>query len=182
MGRDCAGVSVQVKSLDRYVEDAVRTRAAALQTSDALMEVVLERIARRSNPELYEKLDVIRQEISAIEERRFELEEARYLRGEFGGEEGAKRYSQFADSLHERLERLREAAGHVSLALTSRPAGRKEELPRMVERADSLEERRELLRLFVDRAEVQPGRVGARFDGDSRVAIIWAEAGAPAIS
>ncbi|MDA1386303.1 MULTISPECIES: recombinase family protein [Glycomyces] len=179
MGRDCAGVSVQVKSFDRYVENAVRTRAAELQPGDSLMEVVLDRVARRSHPELHERRDVIRQEISTLEKRRFELEEARYLRGEFGGEEGANRYSLIADHLHERLERLRQAAAHASLALASRPARCEEELVWMVERADSPEERREVLALFVDRAEVQPGRVGARFDGDSRVAITWAEAGVP---
>jgi DNA invertase Pin-like site-specific DNA recombinase len=177
MGRDCEGVSVQVKSFDRYVEDVVRSRAAALETGDPLTEAVLERIARRSDPDFYAKRDVIRQEISTLEHRRLDLEEARYLRGEFGGDEGLDRYSQIADRLRERLAHLHETAERISLQAMSRSARFMGELMPMVEAADSLEERRELLRLFLDRVEVRPGRVGVRFDGDARVAITWAESG-----
>lgn len=181
MGRDCVGVSVLVARFDRYVEETVRSRAAALEPGDPLMEVVLERIARSTHPGLYEKRDVLQEEIATLERRRLDLEEARYLRGEFADEEGADRYSQIARRLRERLEHLREAAERASLPSISRSELQNEELDQMVEGADSLEERRDLLKLFVDRVDVQPGRVGARFDGASRVAIVWAEARAAAI-
>ncbi|MDN3240844.1 recombinase family protein [Glycomyces tritici] len=180
MGRDCGGVSVQVKSFDHYVEATVRHRVAELRPGDPLMEIVLERMARRSHPELFKKRDVIAEEISALENRRSDLEEARYLRGEFEGEDGLDRYTQIARRQGERLDQLREAAERASLPPMCRPLRPKETLLQMAEGAKAMEERRDLLKLLVDQVEVQPGRVGVRFDGDSRVSIAWAAAGAAA--
>jgi len=179
MGRDCVGVSAHVPSLERYVEEAVLSRAAALQPGEPLMEIVLERIARRNNPGLYEKHTVMREEIATLEGRTVDLEEARYLRGEFGGEEGAHRYSQVMRRLRERLGRLRETAESLSLQI-ERYEAHEEKPVRTGADASSMEERRDRLRLFVDRVDVRPGRVGARFDGDSRVVIEWAAAGVAA--
>lgn len=182
MGCDCVGVSVLVERIDRYVEETVRSRAAAIQPGDPLTAVVLERMARRSHPELYQKRDAIQEEIATLEKREFDLEEARYLRGEFDGEGGIDRYLRLARRLRKRLEHLREAAERASSPLLSRSAPLDDALAELVERADSLEERRILLKMPVDRVDVRPGRVGVRFDGDSRVSIVWAESGMPPFS
>jgi len=182
MGRNCVGVSVSAERFDRYVEQMVRSRVAAMQLGDPLMEVVLERMARRNHPELYQKRDAIQEEIATLQKRRFDLEEARYLRGEFDGKEGIDRYLRVARRLSERLEHLRGAAERASQPLMSRSAAPKEVLVQLVDGADSLEERRILLKLPVDRVSVQPGRIGARFDGDSRVVVVWAESGVAAVS
>jgi site-specific DNA recombinase len=180
MGRDCEGVSARVESLDRYVEMTVRARLSALEPGSSLLEAVLERRARAEDPGLFAKRAALEAEIGELRLRQVDLEEARYLRGEFGGREGAARYTSLMDRLRERRTFLEDALARVPSPEKS--ASSVKDLRREIAAAPTVEIGRRLIELAIDRVTVHPGKVGVRFDGPARTSITWADDLVPASS
>ncbi|MFH8616557.1 recombinase family protein [Streptomyces sp. NPDC017979] len=181
MGRGCSGVSARVESIDDYVTRVVLSRLPSLEPNDPLLVVIADRWAQREDPEVFAKRDAIEAEIADERARLADLEEARYVRGEFTSADAIDRYNRLAGRLHARIEGLR-----VGLRRMPPPsvdisplldAGRL----RDAWEADDAAGRRERLGLAIDRVEVKRGKVGVRFNGDERCRIVWAtrdEAGA----
>ncbi|WP_086829398.1 recombinase family protein [Streptomyces sp. NRRL B-24572] len=180
MGRGCTGVSARVESIDDYVTRAFLSRLSSLEPQDPLFAVIADRWMRREDPEMFAKREAVEAEIADEEARLADLEEARYVRGEFDGMDAIDRYNRLAGRLRSRIEGLRanllrmpDPSADISPLLATGPL-------REVWEADGAVSRRERLGLAIDRVEVRRGRVGARFDGDERCRIVWATRGSGA--
>ncbi|MGW9371695.1 hypothetical protein ACWGVR_16965 [Streptomyces xanthophaeus] len=174
MGRGCSGVSARVESIDGYVTRAFLSRLPSLEPQDPLLAVIADRWVRREDPEAFAKRDAIEAEIVDEGARLADLEEARYVRGEFTGADAIDRYNRLADRLRTRIEGLsadllRMPTPSADLSPLLDPG-----LLRKAWEADDAAGRRERLGLAIDRVEVRRGRVGARFDGGERCRIVWA--------
>lgn len=174
MGRGCAGVSARVESIDDYVTRAFLSRLPSLEPHDPLLAVIADRWARREDPEVFAKRDAIKAEIADEDARLADLEEARYVRGEFDGADAIDRYGQLAGRLRSRIEGLRANLLRMPTPSVDVSSLLDAVLLRDVWAADDTAGRRERLGLAIDRVEVQRGRVGVRFDGDGRCRIVWA--------
>ncbi|MFB6632364.1 recombinase family protein [Streptomyces sp. NPDC056362] len=173
-GRGCAGVSARVKSIDDYVTRAFLSRLSSLEPQDPLRAVIAERWARREAPEIFAMRDVVTAEISDEEARLTDLEEARYLRGEFDGPAAVERYSELTGRLGRRIDGLRADLLRMPLPSVDVSAVLEDCLLRGAWEADDASAGRDRLGLAIDRVEVRRGRVGVRFDGEERCRIVWA--------
>ncbi|MFJ8298488.1 recombinase family protein [Streptomyces sp. NPDC094447] len=174
MGRGCSGVSARAESIDAYVTRAFLSRLSSLEPQDPLRAVIADRRMQRKDPEAFAKRVAIEAEIAHERARSADLEEARYVRGEFGDTDAIARYDRLAARLRTRIEGLRaDLLRMPSPSVDISPlldAG----LLRAAWDADDAAGRRERLGLAIDRVEVRRGRVGVRFDGDARCRIVWA--------
>ncbi|MER5417032.1 recombinase family protein [Streptomyces virginiae] len=177
MGRGCSGVSARVESIDDYVTRAFLSCLPALEPQHPLLAVIADRWAQREDPEVFAKRDAIEAEIADEGARLADLEEARYVRGEFTGADGIDRYERLAGRLRTRIDGL-----HADLVRMPTPSVDMSSLLdggllREAWETDDAAGRRERLGLAIDRVEVQRGRVGVRFNGDERCRIVWATRG-----
>ncbi|MFE1406187.1 recombinase family protein [Streptomyces sp. NPDC058770] len=174
MGRGCVGVTARVESLDAYVSDAFLCRLPALEPDDDLLAAIAERWVKQEDPEVFAKRDAIEAEIREEEARLADLEEARYVRGEFSGADAIDRYNRLAGRLRGRIEGLRIGLAEMpapTIDITPLLDG---ELLREAWKASDTAGRRERLRLAMDSVTVSKGRRGARFVGHERCDIAWA--------
>ncbi|MEV6330308.1 recombinase family protein [Streptomyces sp. NPDC051909] len=174
MGRGCSGVSARVESLDSYVTCAFLSRVPSLNSRDPLLAVITERRMRKENADVFAKRDAIEAELADEEVRLADLEEARYLRGEFDGVDAVDRYDRIAGRLRNRIAGLRADLLLMPTPSTDLSSLRDTGLLWEAWEADDVAGRRERLGLAIDRVEVRRGRVGVRFDGDERCRIVWA--------
>ena len=174
MGRGCSGVSARVESIDDYVTQAFLSRLPFLEPQDPLLAVIADRWAQREDPEVFAKRDAIEAEIVEEESRLADLEEARYVRGEFTGADAIDRYNRLAGRLRTRVEGLRADLLRMPTPSVDISPLLDAGLLREAWEADDAAGRRERLGLAIDRVEVRRGRVGVRFNGDERCRIVWA--------
>jgi site-specific DNA recombinase len=175
MGRGCEGVTARVESLDDYVTEAFLSRLPALEPEDDLLAAIAERWVKREDPEVFAKRDAIEAEIADEEARLADLEEARYVRGEFSGPDAIDRYNRLAGRLRNRIEGLRADMAKLPTPAVNISPLLDPELLREAWEADDVSGRRDRLRLAIDSVTVSKGRVGARFNGHERCVIQWAE-------
>ncbi|MFE2537485.1 zinc ribbon domain-containing protein [Streptomyces sp. NPDC059371] len=177
MGRGCTGVSARVASIDDYVTRAFLSRLPSLEPQDPLLAVIADRCVQRQDPETFAKREAIEAEIADEETRVADLEEARYVRGEFSGAVAVDRYNGLAGRLRNRIEGLRADLLRMPIPSVDIAPLLDAELLRETWAAGDAVGRRECLGLAIDRVEVRRGRVGARFDGGERCRIVWATKG-----
>jgi DNA invertase Pin-like site-specific DNA recombinase len=180
MGRGCTGVTARVESLDDYVTGAFLHRLPALEPIDPLLAAIADRWVQQKDPEVFAKRDAIEAEIREESARLTDLEEARYVRGEFNGADAIERYNRLAGRLRWRIEGLRTDMANMPLpSVDISPLLEGELLQEAWEAAD-LPRRRDLLRLAMDHVTVSRGERGKRFDGRERCVIGWADVSAEA--
>ncbi|MFJ7968845.1 recombinase family protein [Streptomyces sp. NPDC096324] len=178
MGRGCTGVSARVVSIDDSVTRVFLSRLPSLEPQDPLLAVIADRCAQRQDPETFAKREAIEAEIADQETRVADLEEARYVRGEFSGADAVDRYDGLAGRLRNRIEGLRADLLRMPVPSVDITPLLDAELLRETWAVGDAVGRRECLGLAIDRVEVRRGRVGARFDGGERCRIVWATKGA----
>lgn len=176
-GNTCPGASAMAIRVDEYVTFQFLARLPMLEPGDPLLDAVADRWIHKADPELFAQRDAITAELADAEARMADLEDARYVRGEFTGAEAIERYSRLADRLRGRIDGLRyDLAKLPTPEADISPLLDGELLAEAWEAAEVLE-RRELLKLAIDRVEVTKGRHGARFVAEDRVRIVWAGSG-----
>ncbi|MGW5199109.1 hypothetical protein [Streptomyces spiralis] len=141
----------------------------AIEPDDPLLVAIANRWAHRVDPETFAKRDALTAEIQDEEARLTDLEDARYVRGEFGSAAAVERYNRLSErlrgrieGLHGELQRLPMPSVDVSSMLdgvTLREAW-----------ADATnEDRRGRLSLAIDRVEVSKGVRGQRIIPEQRI-------------
>lgn len=134
----------------------------------------------RVDPETFAKRDALTAEIQDEEARLADLEDARYVRGEFSGAAAVERYNRLSERLRGRIDGLRGDLQRLPVpsvdvspmldGVTLREAW-----------ADATnEDRRERLSLAIDRVEVSKGVRGQRITPEQRIQIHWAKLGTDA--
>lgn len=174
-GNQCIGASALAETVDRYVTEQFLSRLPALQPDDPLFVAIADRLTRRADPETFAKRDALVAEIEDAEVRLTDLEDARYVRGEFGDAAAVDRYNRLSERLKARTEALR-----IDLRKLPTPSV---DVSLML-RAPSLRAawadatnagRRDRLSLAMDRVEVTKGARGQRIIPEQRIRIHWAK-------
>ncbi|MFE5716129.1 recombinase family protein [Streptomyces sp. NPDC056501] len=173
-GNQCIGASALAGTVDRYVAEQFLTRLPSLEPDDPLLAAIADRWVRRADPETFAKRDALTEEIQDQEARLADLEDARYVRGEFSGAAAVERYARLSARLRGRIEGLRDELRKLSVpaadvapmldAVTLREA--------WTDATDDV--RRERLSLAMDRVEVSKGVRGQRIIPERRIRIHWA--------
>ncbi|MFD3941456.1 recombinase family protein [Streptomyces sp. NPDC058579] len=174
-GNQCIGASAWAEAVDQYVTEQFLTKLPALGPGDPLLVAIADRWVRRVAPETFAKRDALTAEIQEEEVRLADLEDARYVRGEFSGAAAVERYNRLSGRLRGRIDGLRGYLDRLPMpsvdvspmldGITLREAW-----------ADATnEDRRGRLSLAMDRVEVSKGVRGQRIIPEQRIQIHWAE-------
>lgn len=174
-GNQCIGASALAEAVDQYVTEQFLTKLPALEPDDPLLVAIADRWVHRVDPETFAKRDALTAEIQDEEARLADLEDARYVRGEFSGAAAVERYNRLSERLRGRIEGLRTDLRKLPMpsvdvspmldGLTLREAW-----------ADATnEDRRGRLSLAIDRVEVSKGVRGQRIIPEQRIEIHWAK-------
>lgn len=173
----CPGVSIAATPLEDWVAKMVLTKLAALDPEDPLLGAVAERWLARFSPQETRARGELLERVADMESALADLEEGRYLRGEFASPEGLARYAD----LHGRMSGLLAAKRRE---LGDLPPLRPDLGPLLdLEQSTtawalaSAQDRRAILDLALDGVEVarvgKEGRRGQR--PDERATLIWAK-------
>ncbi|MFF0552246.1 recombinase family protein [Streptomyces sp. NPDC004311] len=180
-GNQCIGASASAEAVDQYVTEQFLTKLPALAPDDPLLVAIADRWVHRVDPEAFAQRDALTAEIREEEVRMADLEDARYVRGEFSGATAVERYNRLSGRLRERIEGLR-------VTLHKLPVPSVDVSPLLDCRtlraawADATnEDRRSRLSLAVDRVEVSKGVRGRRIIPEQRIRIHWAKPTEPRI-
>ncbi|MFG2140286.1 recombinase family protein [Streptomyces sp. NPDC048650] len=176
LGHSCPGARVLASRIEFEVTQRFLTRIPALEPGHPTLEAIADRWMHREDPEAFAQRDTIETEIADTEGQLSDLEEARYVRGEFSDSNGPERYDRIAGKLRNRLlglqQRLAELPvprANIGILLDGY------ELGEAWKTADD-DTRRGLLSLAIDRVTVtRADYQGQRFDPDKRMDIEWAE-------
>lgn len=181
-GGRCEGVWGMAKTVDTIVGHRFASWMATLDIEDPRRAVIGERWLHVAAPEAMGERRALLDRLGAEERALADLEDARYLRGEFNDHGGPERYRRLRDALSRRIEGLREELGAISLPAVTGFVGTDDpELIRDRWRTSTLGERRDALRAAADRVVLLPMEAvgqgfGGRFRGE-RVVVEWAGAG-----
>ncbi|MEU7156169.1 recombinase family protein [Streptomyces chrestomyceticus] len=174
-GNQCIGASALAETVDQYVTEQFLTQLPALQPGDPLIAAIADRWVHRVDPETFAKRDALTAEIHDEEARLADLEDARYVRGEFSGAAAVERYNRLSGRLRGRIDGLR---GDLH-RLPTPPVDVSWMLDgvtlREVWTGATNEDRRERLSLAMDRVEVSKGVRGQRIIPEQRIQIHWAK-------
>ncbi|WP_432833686.1 recombinase family protein [Dactylosporangium sp. CA-092794] len=183
LGRLC-GVYSQafIAAVDKAVAEAFIRCLAALKPGDELLDRIAERWIARHNPEVIRERATIQTALNDATARLADLEDARYLRGEFDGPDAVKRWDRLHEQLGARVEGLRRNLAEYPLPEANIGALIDPEVSRATWETATTEDRRDLLALALDAVYVLPanGRRGFRFDPASRLRFAWADEPEPA--
>ncbi|MDF3143175.1 MULTISPECIES: zinc ribbon domain-containing protein [unclassified Streptomyces] len=174
-GNQCVGASALADRVDEHVVASFLAKIPALELDDPLLIAMADRWVKRSDPETFAKRDAITREIQDEEARLADLEDARYVRGEFKGAAAVERYNRLTERLRDRIEGLR--ADLAKLPMPSVNVGPMLDGVLLHEAwvSSTDENRRDRLSLAIDRVEVTKGKRGQRFVPEQRVRIEWAQ-------
>lgn len=105
-----------------------------------------------------------------------DLEDARYLRGEFDGGDAVKRWERLHERLSARVDGLRANLAAHPLPEADIGALLDPELTAEAWKSANVNDRRDLLSLALDSVTITPaeGRRGVRFDPAARLRPVWA--------
>ncbi|MFJ3670333.1 zinc ribbon domain-containing protein [Streptomyces sp. NPDC090106] len=173
-GNQCPGASALADRVDDYVAERFLTKLPALEPDGPLVVAIADRLVHRTDPETFAKRDAIRAEIDDEEARLADLEDARYVRGEFKGAAAVERYNRLADRLKERMDGLRADLAKLPMPSVDVSPMLDAELLREAWQASEDADRRGRLSLAIDRVEVSKGKRGQQFVPEQRVRIEWA--------
>ncbi|KJY42957.1 hypothetical protein VR41_05555 [Streptomyces sp. NRRL B-1568] len=173
-GNQCPGANAMGDRVDEYVAERFLSKLPCLEPDDPLVIAIADRWVHRSDPEAFAKRDAIKAEIEDEEARLADLEDARYLRGEFKGAAAVERYNQLTTRLRERIEGLRADLAALPMPSVDVTPMLDSAILREAWEAATNEERRDRLSLAIDRVEVSKGERGRRFVPEQRVRIEWA--------
>jgi DNA invertase Pin-like site-specific DNA recombinase len=174
-GNECPGASVLAERVDEYVAERFLSMLPALEPFDPLVIAIADRWVHRIDPETFAKRDAISAEIQDEEARLADLEDARYVRGEFNGPGATDRYNRLAERLNNRLSGLRDNIAKLPMPTIDVTPMLDSELLRAAWEAASDDDRRDRLSLAIDRVAVSKGERGKRFVPTERVTIDWAK-------
>ena len=176
-GGPCPGNSVSRPHVERLVADRLLSRLAASEPGDPVLEeVAAVLLAAPADATAEAERDALLAEVADLEARLADLEDARYLRGEFSGEGGDARYERLHTALSGALEAKRGALKalpppRADLGALLDPVEVREQWDRL-----DLDARRSALRAGIRRVEVRratkrggvfdPGRLRIVFAGD----------------
>ncbi|WP_328872645.1 recombinase family protein [Streptomyces sp. NBC_00287] len=173
-GNQCIGASALAEAVDNYVTEQFLNKLPSLEPNDPLVVAIADRWVHRIDPETFAKRDALSAEIQDEEERLADLEDARYVRGEFKGAAAVERYSRLTERLTMRIDGLR---GEL-LKLPVPSVDMSSMLDGLTLREAWIEAtnegRRDRLSLAIDRVEVTKGVRGQRIIPGQRVQIQWA--------
>ncbi|NUK09006.1 recombinase family protein [Streptomyces lunaelactis] len=173
-GNQCAGASALAETVDNYVTACFLSKLPALGPDDPLIVAIADRWVQRADPETFVKRDVINAEIQDEESRLADLEDARYVRGEFKGVTAIDRYNRLSARLRSRIDGLREDLGKLPMPSVNVTPMLDGPVLRAAWRDATNEERRHRLSLAIDRVEVTKGKRGQRIIPEQRIQIHWA--------
>jgi hypothetical protein len=160
--------------VDAYVAESFLTKIPELEPDDALLATIADRWVHRTDPEAFAKWDAIASEIRDEEARLADLEEARYVRGEFKGAAAIGRYDRLTERLRSRIDGLRGDLCRLPMPSMDVSPMLDSRLFREAWKDATDEDRRDRLSLAIDRVEVSKGRRGQRIIPEQRVQIHWA--------
>ncbi|MFI9307641.1 recombinase family protein [Streptomyces triculaminicus] len=174
-GNQCVGASALAEAVDQYVTEQFLTKLPALEPDDPLLVAIADRWVHRVDPETFAKRDVLTAEIQDVEVRLADLEDARYLRGEFSDAAAVERYNRLSERLRGRIDGLRGDLHRLPMpSVDLSPMLDGVTLREAWAHATS-EGRRERLSLAIDRVEVSKGVRGQRIVPEQRIQIHWAK-------
>jgi DNA invertase Pin-like site-specific DNA recombinase len=182
LGRSCPDyVTGMIKAVDRAVFFAWSSRLAECEPGDPLLDRVAERWVAQHDPDIIRERATIQTALDEAVASLADLEDARYLRGEFAADDAIQRWSRLHARLTSRVNGLRRNLAEFAL-----PEADISPLLDPVQvttawEAATLAERRDLLRLAINSVTVlpAPGR-GFRFDPAARLRFSWADESPPA--
>jgi DNA invertase Pin-like site-specific DNA recombinase len=174
-GAGCPGTTCSMAGADFAVADAVLRRLAAMEPGDELLHAVAARWVAQHEPAALADRDLIGAELADMNARLADLEDARYLRGEFTGKAGEERYARLHERLQSALSSLQERLAALPSPEADLGALLDLETSREAWATASLLERRSVLRMALDRVLVAKpqGRHSNRFD-PGRLRIVFA--------
>ncbi|WP_078871630.1 recombinase family protein [Streptomyces caatingaensis] len=173
-GNQCPGANAMADRVDEYVAESFLSKLPALEPTDPLVVAMADRWVHRSDPETFAKRDAIKAEIEDEEARLADLEDARYVRGEFKGAAAVERYNRLTGRLRERIDGLRADLATLPMPSVDVTPMLDSEILREAWGDSTNVERRERLSLAIERVEVSKGQRGRRFVPEQRVRIEWA--------
>ncbi|MGW7284895.1 zinc ribbon domain-containing protein [Streptomyces sp. NPDC054847] len=173
-GNQCIGASALAEAVDNYVSEQFLTKLPALGPDDPLTLAIADRWVHRVDPENFARRDALTAEVQDEEARLADLEDARYVRGEFSGAAAVERYNRLSERLRGRIQGLR--TDLRKLPVPSVDVSPMLDGPTLREAwADATnEDRRDRLSLAIDRVEVSKGIRGRRIVPEQRIQIHWA--------
>ncbi|AUG78833.1 hypothetical protein CFP65_4068 [Kitasatospora sp. MMS16-BH015] len=174
-GNQCPGASAMADRVDEYVAMRFLYLLPALEPEDPLLVAIADRWVKRSDPETFAKRDAISGEIADQEARLADLEDARYVRGEFDRPGAVERYDRLADRLQSRIDGLRADLAALPLPAVNITPLLDSELLLPAWAASTQEQKRDRLSLAIDGVFVSKGERGKRFVPEQRIRIEWAE-------
>ena len=183
LGHPCpAHTTAFITAVDRAVVDAFVNRLAATEPGDPLLDTVAERWVARHDPEVIRERATITAALEDANAALVDLEDARYLRGEFVGPEAVKRWERLHERLTARVAGLRRNLADFPLPEADISPLLDPVLAREAWDAASVSDRRDLLSLALNAVTVAPanGRRGVRFDPVARLRFTWAHESDPA--
>ncbi|MEV6506589.1 recombinase family protein [Streptomyces sp. NPDC051642] len=174
-GNQCIGASAMADVVDGYVTGRFLTKLPALEPDDPLLIVIADRWVHRVDPETFAKRDAITAEVQDEEARLADLEDARYVRGEFKDAAAVDRYNRLAERLRSRIEGLRNDFDKLPVPSVDVSPMLDSVLLREAWSQATNDDRRDRLSLAIDRVEVSKGKRGQRIVPEQRIRIRWAE-------
>ncbi|MFD4571989.1 recombinase family protein [Streptomyces sp. NPDC058417] len=174
-GNQCIGASALAEAVDQYVTEQFLTKLPALGPDDPLLVAIADRWVHRVDPETFAKRDALTAEIQDEEARLADLEDARYVRGEFSGAAAVERYNRLSGRLRGRLDGLRGELQRLPVPSVDVSPMLDGVTLREAWTVATNEDRRERLSLAIDRVEVSKGVRGQRIIPEQRIQIHWAK-------
>ncbi|MFJ1756663.1 recombinase family protein [Kitasatospora sp. NPDC088134] len=174
-GNQCPGASAMADRVDEYVSERFLSMLPALELDDPMLVAIADRWVKRADPETFAKRDAIADEIADQEARLADLEDARYVRGEFDRPGALDRYDRLAARLQSRIDGLRADLTALPLPAVDITPLLDGELLRPAWTAATQDQKRDRLSLAIDGVFISKGQRGKRFIPEQRVRIKWAE-------
>lgn len=172
-GGTCPGTSVDLVSADEQVALVVLHRLAAMEPDDPALDAIVTRWLARQDPTLGQERTAL---VAAVDEARAslsDLEDARYLRGQFSDALGRARFDRLHATLSERLASAEAALADVPDLTPDVTTLLDTALSTEAWEVASLMDRRGILALVLDGVKVRKApTTGGRFDA-ARLSFSW---------
>ncbi|WP_433230384.1 recombinase family protein [Micromonospora sp. CA-248260] len=183
LGKPCpAYTTAFIAAVDRAVIAAFIARLAMTEPGDPLLDTVAERWVARHDPDVIRERSTITAALDEANAALVDLEDARYLRGEFVGPDAIQRWTRLHERLTARVAGLRRNLADFPLPEADISPLLDPVLAREAWDAATVPDRRDFLGLALNAVTVAPaeGRRGVRFDPVARLRFTWADETEPA--
>jgi hypothetical protein len=172
-GHPCPGAYVRTEDLDAEVVRRFTAKLAAAEPGDPILDAVAERWLAMSLPDQEADRATLATSFGEAEATLADLEEARFIRGEFADDGGAERYGRLRAKLVERRDAVRDALDALGPRPTVDVGGLLDTvLSREAWEHTPLLQQRALLALAVRKVMVR-GADNGRLSLRERVHIVW---------